>query len=107
MAASGTLIGCGPGSRWGVWLLSNGNGNCHALDDTQSAQRWYCQPLVSRLCLARVVVDDAPDTAGDEDFARWLQAQEDFYSETGGLRLSATRVEKLAGKPRADDVWPR
>ena len=38
---------------------------------------------------------------------RWLQAEEDFYDDTGGLRLSAARVAKLEGKPRSDKVFPR
>ena len=38
---------------------------------------------------------------------RWLQAEEDFYDDTGGLRLSAARVAKLEGKPRSDEVFPR
>lgn len=37
---------------------------------------------------------------------RWLQAEEDFYDDTCGLRLSATRVAKLVGKPRSDEVFP-
>ena len=38
---------------------------------------------------------------------RWLQATEDFYEDTGGLRLNGARVTKLADKPRADQIWPR
>ena len=38
---------------------------------------------------------------------RWLQAEEEFYDDTGGLRLSAARLEKLKDKPRSDVVFPR
>ena len=38
---------------------------------------------------------------------RWLQAEEDFYDDTAGLRLSAARVAKLEGKPRSDEVFSR
>ena len=38
---------------------------------------------------------------------RWLQAPEDFYEDTRGLRLSAARVTKHGDHPRSDVVWPR
>ena len=38
---------------------------------------------------------------------RWLQADEEFYDDTGGLRLSAERLEKLKDMPRADVLFPR
>jgi len=38
---------------------------------------------------------------------RWLQAAEDFYSDTGGLRLTKSKAEKIGGQPRADEVFSR
>lgn len=38
---------------------------------------------------------------------RWLQAAEDFYSDTRGLRLDKAKASKLEGYARSDEVFPR